>query len=167
MKRSTVVSLTLAGILVVGIGIALIVIGATRAAERAAATATPVVSSSTEATSEEKMPAATIDGAAGPGVYVDYSEEALAAAEGTRILFFHAPWCPQCRALEADIQAVGVPQGMTILKVDYDSNQQLRQEYGVTLQTTLVAVDENGEKVSLFVAYDDPTLDAGIAGLGL
>jgi len=97
------------------------------------------------------------------GSYVDYSEEALAGAEGDRVLFFHAPWCPQCRALEADIRAGEIPTGLTIFKVDYDSSTGLRQQYGVTLQTTVVYVGENGEELSKQVLYDDTTLAALIA----
>ena len=95
-----------------------------------------------------------------PGIYINYSQSAIADASGTKLLFFHAPWCPQCRALEADIKSKGVPSGVTIIKVDYDTNQTLRQKYGVTLQTTVVKVDDQGNLVSKFVAYDDPSLNA-------
>lgn len=94
------------------------------------------------------------------GSYVDYSSDIIAKTSGTKILFFYAPWCPQCRALEADIKAKGVPSGVTIIKVDYDSNQKLRQKYGVTIQTTLVKVDDNGNLVKKYVAYDEPNLEA-------
>jgi thiol-disulfide isomerase/thioredoxin len=94
------------------------------------------------------------------GVYTEYSEDALSTASGTKVLFFHASWCPQCRALAEDIQAKGVPAGVTILEVDYDTNQALRQKYGVTIQTTLVTVDDQGKLVKKFVAYDDPSLAA-------
>ena len=83
------------------------------------------------------------------------------------MLFFHASWCPQCRALEEDIEANGVPDGITVLKVDYDSRQDLRQQYDVRQQTTLVVVDGSGARVDSFVPYDEPTLSAGLAGLGL
>ena len=95
-----------------------------------------------------------------PGKYIDYDKSALTTTPGTKLLFFHAPWCPQCRDLEADIERDGVPMGVTIFKVDYDTNQTLRQKYGVTLQTTIVRVDDNGEFVSKFVAYDDPSMDS-------
>lgn len=95
-----------------------------------------------------------------PGTYKEYSEDALAAATGTKILFFHAPWCPQCRQLESDIKKGSIPEGVIIFKVDYDTNQKLRQKYGVTLQTTLVRVDDQGNEIKKFVAYDDPSLDA-------
>lgn len=95
-----------------------------------------------------------------PGTYIDYEEGVVASTPGTKLLFFHAQWCPQCRALEDDIQKNGVPSGVTIIKVDYDSNQQLRQKYGVTLQTTVVKVTDTGELVKKFVAYDNPSLDS-------
>lgn len=94
------------------------------------------------------------------GSYVDYSEEALANAEGQKVLFFHAPWCPQCRSVEAGIEAAGVPDGYTILKVDYDSNQALRAKYGVRLQTTFVKLDDTNNKIDEHVAYNEPTFEA-------
>jgi thiol-disulfide isomerase/thioredoxin len=100
-----------------------------------------------------------------PGTYVDYSEDAVASAKGTRVLFFYAPWCPQCRALDDDIRVKGAPDGVTIIKTDYDSNQALRQKYGITLQTTFVRIDDNGNLIKKFVAYDEPTLASVIKNL--
>lgn len=114
----------------------------------------PSTSESTDTSEDAEVIAA--------GEYVDYSETAIADAAGTRLLFFHAPWCPQCRSVEEDIIASGVPDGVTIIKVDYDSNQALRQQYGVTLQTTFVEVDAAGAAVETFVAYETPTLQAVI-----
>jgi thiol-disulfide isomerase/thioredoxin len=99
------------------------------------------------------------------GAYVEYSDDAIAQAEGRVLLFFHAPWCPQCRSVESDILAQGVPDGVTIIKIDYDSRQDLRQQYGVTLQTTFVEVDAEGTELQKHVAYDDPHLDAVIAAM--
>ena len=99
------------------------------------------------------------------GTYKEYSEDEFAAMAGTRILFFHASWCPQCRQLESDIKEGKIPEGVTIFKVDYDSSQKLRQKYGVTLQTTLVKVDDSGNELKKFVAYDDPSLQALIRNL--
>lgn len=92
-----------------------------------------------------------------PGTYTDYSEDNVATTTGTKILFFHAPWCPQCRELEESIRTSTIPQNTTIFKVDYDSNQALRQKYGVTLQTTFVKINDSGEKVADYVAYESPT----------
>lgn len=92
-----------------------------------------------------------------PGSYQPYSEEAFAKAEGKRLLFFHAPWCPQCRKLEADILKTKLPDGLTIFKVDYDTATSLRQKYAVTLQTTVIDVSRDGEPINKIVAYDDPS----------
>jgi len=95
-----------------------------------------------------------------PGAYVPYSETAFVSAKGTRLLFFHATWCQQCRALDASISRSTLPDAVTILKVDYDSQQALRTKYGVTLQTTIVRVDADGNKVESYVAYDEPTFES-------
>lgn len=94
------------------------------------------------------------------GTYTEYSASKVASTNDIKLLFFHASWCPQCRQLEASIDTTGVPEGVTIFKVDYDSNQELRQKYEVTLQTTIVKIDNDGNKVDSFVAYDDPSLEA-------
>ena len=49
---------------------------------------------------------------------------------------------------------------MTIIKVDYDTHQDLRQKYGVTVQTTMVEVDNDGTSLQSFVVYNEPTLAA-------
>lgn len=92
------------------------------------------------------------------GRYENYSKEAFEIEKTVqRLLFFHASWCPQCRELDASIKAASLPADVIIFKVDYDSNQDLRKKYGVTLQTTVVKVDKNGNKLQSFVAYDEPS----------
>lgn len=99
------------------------------------------------------------------GVYTAYDQQVVTATKGTRLLFFYAPWCPQCRSLEASIKAGTIPEDVTIFKVDYDSNQALRQKYGVTVQTTLVRLDSSGELSKKYVAYQEPNLDSVITNL--
>ena len=93
------------------------------------------------------------------GEYLDYNEQSFNESKNERLLFFYASWCPKCRTLDSDIKNNSVPSGKTIFKVDFDKSQELREKYGVTLQTTIVKVDENGNLVSKYVAYDDPTLN--------
>ncbi len=97
------------------------------------------------------------------GEYLDYYDGAIAETPGLKVLFFHASWCPKCRALEKDIQANAIPAGMTIFKVDFDTATSLRQQYGVTLQTTIVYVDDDGELLTKGVLYENTTLDALLA----
>ena len=96
----------------------------------------------------------TTDPQLASGRYSEYSTGAVAATGyAETILFFHADWCPECRAFEQAIKAEAIPDGVQILEVDYDSNQDLRQQYEVTLQTTFVKVNQAGERQSLWVGY--------------
>lgn len=101
----------------------------------------------------EAAEAASMDGA-----YVDYVDGIIEQTEGPKALFFHASWCPNCRQLDEELVAEGAPEGLTVFKVDYDSRTDLRQKYGVTLQTTVVFVDDVGEAISSSVLYDDPSV---------
>lgn len=87
------------------------------------------------------------------GSIESYSPEKLALANsGKVLLFFHASWCPICRQLDAEAIANPniVPEGVHVLKVDYDTATTLKQKYGVTVQHTFVQVDANGASVQKF-----------------
>ncbi len=99
------------------------------------------------------------------GAYVEFTDGAIEATAGPKVLFFHASWCPQCRQLDEQLIAEGAPDGLTIFKVDYDSRSDLRQEYGVTLQTTVVFVDDDGAAISSAVLYDDPSIESLLAAM--
>lgn len=84
------------------------------------------------------------------GTYEAYSESKLAMANtGDVVLFFKADWCPSCRALDANIKANldMIPDGLTILEVDFDEATELKRKYGVTTQHTLVQVDADGNEL--------------------
>ena len=94
---------------------------------------------------KEKSGASTTPHSA--GIYEPYSADNFAkASTGKIVLFFHAGWCPECRALDADIikRSKEIPADLTILKVDYDTATDLKQKYGVTYQNTFVQVDTHG-----------------------
>ncbi len=84
------------------------------------------------------------------GSYEAYSSEKIARAEsGDVVLFFHASWCPSCRSLNSDIETnmSSIPEGVSILKVDYDKETELKKKYGVTYQHTLVQVHKDGNLI--------------------
>ncbi|TQJ30748.1 thioredoxin [Microbacterium sp. SLBN-146] len=111
-----------------------------------------------EATPEMQAPVAD-------GAYVDYTDGIIEQTAGPKALFFHASWCPNCRQLDEELVAEGAPDGLTVFKVDYDSRTDLRQKYGVTLQTTVVFVDDAGEAISSSVLYDDPSIASLVAAI--
>lgn len=82
------------------------------------------------------------------GLYTDYEPGLLSTAEtGKTVIFFKANWCTTCNALDKNINEnlTSLPEDVTILKVDYDSATELKKKYGVTIQHTLIQVDENGD----------------------
>lgn len=83
-----------------------------------------------------------------PGSYEAYEPAKFAYAEnGTVVLFFHAAWCPTCRAANNNLAAAAFPDGLTILKVDYDTSADLKRKYGITYQHTYVQVNAQGNLI--------------------
>lgn len=87
------------------------------------------------------------------GAYLTEKQYAAkkASRAGTKVvLFFHAPWCSSCRATEKSLEKTGVPSGLTVVKVDYDSNTALRKQLGVTVQHTFVELNAKGRPIAKF-----------------
>ncbi len=84
-----------------------------------------------------------------------------AMAEGkTTLLFFHAPWCPVCKAQEPNVKAHlnGDHKQVVAFKVDYDSNLALRQELKVDKQSTLILYQGMKEVARLSYKSDDQSI---------
>ncbi|MBI2037451.1 MAG: thioredoxin family protein [Candidatus Magasanikbacteria bacterium] len=87
------------------------------------------------------------------GMYKDYSPAALAEATkngGKAVLFFWAAWCPYCKEANADFLAntSKIPNNVTVLKTNYDTEKDLKTKYGVTYQHTFVQVDAQGNQIT-------------------
>jgi thiol-disulfide isomerase/thioredoxin len=85
----------------------------------------------------------------GPGAYVtlaEFERDPAAYAGDVVVLFFTAPWCSSCKqtreSIEADLD--GIPSGLVIVTVDYDTEEALKRAHGVTVQHTFVQVDGDG-----------------------
>lgn len=93
------------------------------------------------------------------GNYTAYDQAKLANAEkGDVVIFFHAGWCPKCQESDKNFKASATPDGLTLLKIDYDNSTELKQKYGVTMQHTYVQVDKNGNELKQWsgsYTYDD------------
>lgn len=83
--------------------------------------------------------------------YVNYSAKAVKNTKWKIVLFFHANWCPSCKATDAEILSKSVPNGITILKVNFDDSNDLKQKYGVLAQTTFVQIDKDWNEISKWV----------------
>lgn len=108
---------------------------------------------------EDHMEDAMMDDAA----YIEaslqmYSDAAFASAlaDGkTVILDFHADWCPVCKSNEPKIKAAFESSSDTDLVgfvVDYDNAIELRKQFGITMQSTLIKVE--GSSVAEVIKVD-------------
>ena len=98
-----------------------------------------------------------------PGIYLAEAIEEVPQdyRNRQRWLFFHASWCPVCHQLEEDIvkNKDQIPPEVVIFKVDFDKAENLKKRYGVTLQTTFVSIDSQGDKIKSQRLYSSPTLE--------
>ncbi len=86
-----------------------------------------------------------------PGAYLPYDayQKQMAERHDTKVvLFFHATWCPDCKATDTSLTTDGVPAGLTVVKVDYDTMTDLKKKYGITQQHTFVQIDGAGMELA-------------------
>lgn len=83
--------------------------------------------------------------------YQDYSPERASLASNDRkvVLFFHASWCPTCKAAhQAFLEGQdSIPSDVLILKTDYDTQTDLKKKYDVNYQHTFVQIDSEGNQI--------------------
>lgn len=84
-------------------------------------------------------------------MYTEYSETKLAKAKWNIVLFFSATWCPSCTSTNTNLKSEKIPDGLTIFKVDYDTNTSLRQKYGILSQHTFVQVDNKWNMIKKWI----------------
>ncbi len=81
----------------------------------------------------------------------DEAKVGEALTSGQKVaLFFHATWCPTCKALEKSIntEITSIPTDTLIVKVDYDTSTEMKKKYGVTSQHTTVLIDKDMNLIS-------------------
>lgn len=112
--------------------------------------AEPEASPSTKADKKAKKKAAkqNAEPAVAPGAWIDldtYRADQAAYESSDVVLFFAATWCHTCQSAQASLDTDGVPDGLAVVKVDYDTETDLRKKYGVTVQHTFVHINDEGE----------------------
>ena len=88
--------------------------------------------------------------AMGPLLEFDGMDAAMMnAVKQPTVLFFHASWCPTCKAAMKDLEAnVSMLEGYTVYITDYDTTGELQEKYGVTYQHTFVQIDSTGSALA-------------------
>lgn len=108
-----------------------------------------------ETTGDDTQPAARTSGPHGNYITLaDYNGSKSSYSNDSKVLFFHAPWCPVCQSIDKEINANPgkVPEGDTIIKTDFDSQTDLKKKYGVTYQYTFVQIDNDGQQIKKWSA---------------
>lgn len=94
------------------------------------------------------------------GRYIDFNQADFDNTDQKRWLFFYASWCPKCRALDQDINSnlANIPSDVVIYKVNFDTANSLKRTYGVTVQTTVIAVNDEDEQTGKIVGGSNASL---------
>lgn len=108
----------------------------------------PVIAAS-ETEGDTKSAASAGTQAATEATYTGFTADVLNDGE-TKVLFFHAAWCPECKEANVFLQSIlpSSEYSRSVYKVDYDTAKDLKAKYGVVYQHTFVVVDGNGVKLS-------------------
>lgn len=95
-----------------------------------------------------------------------YSESEFNLLKGKHpvTFFFHADWCGTCKILETQLNENSdqIPKEVTIFKVDFDKETELKKEYGILMQSMFVVFDKDGNVVEKLAA---PTFEELIESL--
>lgn len=150
MKKPVIIGLTtVVAAALVGAGIYAFTVE-DEAAEDTSTKPAPTVTVEADTSETNEQPTAP----AATGRYQGYSEAAVADANyQTTIVFFYAPWCPECRAFKQAIESGPLPDGVQVLETDFDKSTELKEKYGVTLQSTFVRVNTAGELQKKWSGY--------------
>lgn len=84
--------------------------------------------------------------------YKSYDQNAIPQT-GDIILFFHADRCPTCNEAEKNFLASDIPAGLTILKVNYDKETELKKKYQILTQTSYVLIKADGTLIKRRVGW--------------
>ncbi len=87
--------------------------------------------------------------------YQLFRDYAPSNPENKRIVyFFAAPWCPTCRSADAEFKTEALsklPSDVVIVKVDFDSNKELRKKFAINYQHTFVELAPDGSAKQVWV----------------
>jgi hypothetical protein len=81
--------------------------------------------------------------------YETYSTAPEKYSTSNVVLFYNAYWCSTCKAARDGFESgLGeIPEGLTIVLVDFDENTEMRKKHDVIVQHTFVQIDSSGNEL--------------------
>lgn len=88
--------------------------------------------------------------------YFVYSPKAVQDAHDTGakvVLYFWAPWCASCASLDVELidGTATLPENVVLLRIPFDTSQELRRKYAVTIQHTFIQVAPDGSVITKWI----------------
>ena len=88
--------------------------------------------------------------------YVQYSQSAYDQAqkdERPLFLFFYADWCTTCRAQNPGVVKMFEETDSNVqgFRVNYDTEDELKKEFGIFIQHTMILLDGKGVEVERWI----------------
>lgn len=87
------------------------------------------------------------------GDYQEFTSTVVGNGENS-VIFFYAAWCPVCQAKDTNLSewygSAEFP--VKTYRANYDTEDALKQKYGVTMQDTFVLIDGSGKVIKKEVA---------------
>lgn len=89
----------------------------------------------------------TDDGISATSSYRAYEDGVIGNGQES-VLFFYAAWCPYCQANDHRLLTWSGPLPVTVYKVDYDAETELKNRYGIATQDTFIRIDGTGKEIA-------------------
>jgi len=81
--------------------------------------------------------------------FTNLKDAQMQTEKGPVVLFFHASWCPTCKAAMMDLEARKPElKDVSVVIVDYDKYKSEKRKYGITYQHTFVQIDSKGKELA-------------------
>lgn len=91
--------------------------------------------------------------------YMAYSEGVIGNGDSA-VLFFAASWCSACQANDKRLQSWYDSEQfpISVYKLDYDKENDLKSRYGIVQQDMFVRIDGNGNAQQIISSPDETSL---------